>query len=98
MVKQISANQLYKDYTDTGGKLTFVEFLNREKEKGTFPLNHDLNGEVQKAINELKSTPKTTPVMKQKTFLGIPTTTLLIAGAVISAAIVVSIILKNRQS
>lgn len=49
--KELTANQLYKQYKDDGGTLVFSKWLDREKKKGIFPLNMDLNNEVNKAIN-----------------------------------------------
>lgn len=49
--KELTANQLYKQYKDDGGTLVFSKWLDREKKKGIFPLNMDLNNEVYKAIN-----------------------------------------------
>jgi hypothetical protein len=47
---QKTANQLYKDYKAKGGTLSFKDFIQREKDKGVFPLNVDLNEEIQKTL------------------------------------------------
>lgn len=90
-MSQLSANQLYKIYQTDGGTLTFSEWLTREKTKGVFPLNGALNEEVQKTL-------KTVKIEKMnKTILGFPVRTLVIAGAVIAIAVVASIYLKKKE-
>lgn len=54
--KELTANQLYKQYKDDGGTLVFSKWLDREKKKGIFPLNMDLNNEVYKAISGIDTT------------------------------------------
>lgn len=97
MISPKSANQLYKEYKDAGGQLGFIDFINREKEKGTFPVNEELDKEVQQIINDLKTKNNVT-TMEGKTVLGLPIKTLLIAGAIITGGIIVSIILKQNKS
>lgn len=89
--KKLTANQLFKIYKDDGGTLNFSEWLTREKTKGVFPLNGALNEEVQKTLSKVKTKEM------NKTVLGFPVRTLVIAGAVIAAAVAVSIYLKNRN-
>ena len=52
--KDLTANQLYKEYKDEGGTLKFSDWLTREKTKGIFPLNSNLNEEVQKTLKTVK--------------------------------------------
>jgi hypothetical protein len=86
----LTANQLWKSYRDEGGTLTFKEWLNREKTKGVFPLDANLNAEVNDTLTNLKST------KMDKTTLGFPNKTLLIVGGVIVAAVIVRQIMKKK--
>lgn len=88
--KTLTANQLYKIYKEEGGTLNFSGWLNREKTKGIFPLNGQLNEEVQKVIKQDKNEDM------DKTVLGFPVKTLLLVGVVIVGAIVVSKMLKKN--
>jgi len=89
--KKLTANQLYKIYKDEGGTKTFSEWLTREKTKGVFPLNGEINEEVQKSIKSVKGKEM------NKTILGFPVRTLVIVGVVIVGAIVVSTYLKKKD-
>lgn len=89
--KKLTANQLYKIYKDEGGTKTFSEWLTREKTKGVFPLNGEVNEEVQKVIKTVKKDDM------KKTVLGFPVSTLVIVGAVIVGAIAVSYYMKKKQ-
>jgi len=89
--KKLTANQLYKIYKDEGGTKTFSEWLTREKTKGVFPLNGEVNEEVQKVIKTVKKDDM------RKTVLGFPVSTLVIVGAVIVGAIAVSYYMKKKQ-
>lgn len=88
--KKLTANQLYKIYKDEGGTKTFSEWLTREKTKGVFPLNGEVNEEVQKVIKTVKKDDM------KKTVLGFPVSTLVIVGAVIVGAIAVSYYMKKK--
>lgn len=88
--KTLTANQLYKIYKEEGGTLNFSGWLNREKTKGIFPLNGQLNEEVQKVIKQDKNEDM------DKTVLGFPVKTLVLVGVVIVGAIVVSKMLKKN--
>ena len=90
--KKLTANQLYKIYKEEGGTKTFSEWLTREKTKGVFPLNGEVNEEVQKSIKTLKEDDM------NKTVLGFPVKTLVIVGVVIVGAIAISAYLKNKQA
>jgi len=88
--KKLTANQLFKEYKDEGGTLNFSDWLTREKTKGIFPINSNLNQEVSKKLNDLKEEEM------NKTVLGFPVSTLLIAGGVIIVAIVAVNVLKKK--
>ena len=88
--KKLTANQLFKEYKDEGGTLNFSDWLTREKTKGIFPINSNLNQEVGKKLTDLKE------VEMNKTVLGFPVSTLLIAGGVIIVAIVAVNVLKKK--
>lgn len=89
--KKLTANQLYKMYKDEGGTKTFSEWLTREKTKGVFPLNGEVNEEVQKSIKVVKEQDM------NRTVLGFPVKTLVIVGVVIVGAVIVSTYLKKKQ-
>jgi len=88
--KKLTANQLFKEYKDEGGTLNFSDWLTREKTKGIFPINANLNKEVSKKLTDLKEQEM------NKTVLGFPVSTLLIAGGVIIVAIVAVNVLKKK--
>ncbi len=88
--KKLTANQLFKEYKDEGGTLNFSDWLTREKTKGVFPINASLNEEVSKKLTHLKEEEM------NKTVLGFPVSTLLIAGGVIIVAIVAVNVLKKK--
>jgi len=88
--KKLTANQLFKEYKDEGGTLNFSDWLTREKTKGIFPINANLNQEVGKKLTDLKDEEMS------KTVLGFPVSTLLIAGGVIIVAIVAVNVLKKK--
>mgnify|MGYP000200314326 FL=1 len=52
--KKLTANQLFKEYKDEGGTLNFSDWLTREKTKGIFPINANLNQEVGRKLIDLK--------------------------------------------
>ena len=89
-VKEMTANQLYKQYKDEGGTLNFSGWLNREKKKGVFPINANLNEEVYMALNGMDESEKSSTIM------GFPKSTLFIVGAIIIGAVVVSQIMKKK--
>lgn len=88
--KKLTANQLFKIYKDEGGTLGFSDWLTREKTKGVFPLNGNLNEEVQKTIGKVKKEEM------EKTVLGFPVKTLVVVGGVIVLAIIVSRYMKKN--
>jgi len=88
--KELTANQLFKIYKDEGGTLKFSDWLTREKTKGVFPLNANLNEDVQETFKKVKE-----KEMK-KTVLGFPVSTLLIAGGVIILAVVAAKMINKK--
>lgn len=91
---QKTANKLYKEYKNGGGTLSFKEYIQREKDKGVFPLNIELNDEIQAEILNYK---KTKDNKMDKKIVGLPVKTLVIAGSVILIPLVAYKIIKNRQ-
>lgn len=88
--KKLTANQLYKIYKDEGGTKTFSEWLTREKTKGIFPINSELNDEVNKSIVKIKEQEMSNSI------LGFPVRTLVIAGAIIVVAVIASQVIKKK--
>ena len=88
--KKLTANQLFKQYKDEGGTLAFSDWLSREKTKGVFPINSNLNKEIGEKLYILKKEEM------DKKVLGFPVSTLLIAGGVIVVAIVAVNLLKKK--
>lgn len=89
---KLTANQLFKQYKDEGGTLNFSDWLTREKTKGIFPLNSGLNEEINISLKSIKKKND-----MRKTFLGFPTQTLVIAGAIIVVGIIATSMLKNKK-
>lgn len=90
--KELTANQLFKEYKDEGGTLNFSNWLSREKKKGIFPINQNLNEEVYMALNGLKDNTKS-----DGKILGFPKSVLIITGIVIVGAIVYSQVIKQKK-
>jgi hypothetical protein len=93
---QKTANKLYKEYKNGGGTLSFKEFIQREKDKGVFPLNIELNDDIQNTLVNYKLNKKEEDMDKKK-ILGLPVKTLVIAGSLILISLVAFKIIKNRQ-
>jgi hypothetical protein len=92
--KELTANQLYKQYKDDGGTLVFSKWLDREKKKGIFPLNMDLNQEVYKAISGVDGVnTKKSVSMKPKSYM----TLYLVLGLVVGSFIVYKIYKDNKK-
>lgn len=89
--KQLTANQLFKQYKNEGGTLGFGDWLTREKAKGVFPINAELNKEINETIEQGKNKDM------NKTILGFPTKTLIWVGVIIVGAVVVSQLIKKKQ-
>lgn len=90
--EKVTANQLYKKYKDEGGTLQFAEWITREKAKGTFLLNGNLNAEVNQALEKIPAEDNS----MDKTFLGFPVKTLVITGAVIVGAVIIAKLVKRK--
>ena len=90
--KKLTANQVFKQYKDEGGTLNFSDFLTREKTKGVFPLNSNLNQEINLSLKEIKKNKN-----MKKTFFGFPTKTLVIAGAIIVVGIIATAMLNKKK-
>jgi hypothetical protein len=88
--QKLTANQLYKQYKDEGGTLSFSSWLNREKTKGIFPLNEEISKEIVLELDKIKKNDM------NKTVLGFPKTTLYIVGGVIVLAIIASQLMKKK--
>ncbi len=85
MNDKLTANQLYKNYKINGGNLKFAEWINAQKNNGVYPLNKELDSEVNEALKELN-------VDKDKNnYQG-----LYIIGAIFIVAIIVNKLIKNR--
>ena len=91
--KELTANQLFKQYKEDGGTLNFSNWLSREKKKGVFPLNQNLNEEVYMALNGIMENSK----KSDGRILGFPKSVLIITGVLIVGAIVYTQVIKNRQ-
>jgi hypothetical protein len=87
-----SANQLFKKYKQDGGSLNFSDWLNKQKSKGIFPVNENLDNEIKTTLNEINENDKN----MNKTVLGFPVKTFYIVGGIIVAAIVINQILKKK--
>lgn len=90
--KELTANQLFKQYKEEGGTLNFSNWLSREKTKGVFPLNQNLNEEVYMALNGIKDTSKS-----DGRILGFPKSILIITGLIIVGAIVYTKVIKKAK-
>jgi hypothetical protein len=86
-----SANSIYKEYKNQGGTLSFKEFIEREKQKGVFPLNIKLNEEVENSIIEFEKQKN-----MDKKILGLPVKTVVIAGSIIVLAVVITKFVKRK--
>lgn len=86
-----SANTIYKEYKAQGGTLSFKDFIEREKQKGVFPLNIKLNEEVENSIVQFEKQKE-----MDKKILGLPVKTVVIAGSIIVLAIVITKVVKKK--
>jgi hypothetical protein len=66
--------------------------ITREKTKGIFPLNDELNQEINLTLNKFKTKEKD----MGKTVLGMPVKTLYIVGGIILLAVVARQIMKKK--
>jgi hypothetical protein len=89
--KKLTANQLFKQYKEDGGTLAFADWLSREKKKGIFPLNANLNENINNKLSELKNKKD-----MSKTVFGFPTKTLILVGGIIVAAVILNQVFKKK--
>jgi len=89
--KKLTANQLFKQYKEDGGTLAFADWLSREKKKGIFPLNANLNENINNKLSELKNRKD-----MSKTVFGFPTKTLILVGGIVVAAIILNQVFKKK--
>jgi hypothetical protein len=82
----LTANQLYKNYKINGGNLKFSDWINTQKNNGIYPLNKELDSEVNNKLNELE-----TDKNDNNSFQG-----LYLFGAIIVVAIVLNKLMKNK--
>jgi hypothetical protein len=86
MSDKLTANQLYKNYKINGGNLKFSDWINTQKNNGIYPLNKELDSEVNNKLNELE-TDKNDNNSFQALYL---------FGAIIVVAIVLNKLMKNK--
>lgn len=86
MSDKLTANQLYKNYKINGGNLKFSDWINTQKTNGIYPLNKELDSEVNNKLNELE-----TDKNDNNSFRG-----LYLFGAIIVEAIVLNKLMKNK--
>jgi prophage maintenance system killer protein len=81
----LTANQLYKNYKIEGGNMKFAEWINAQKNNGVYPINKELNSDVNDALKELDVN-----IDKNKY------QDLYIISAIFIVAIIVNKLIKNR--
>ena len=86
MENKLTANQLYKNYKINGGNLKFSDWITTQKNNGIYPLNKELDSEVNNTLNELDNDKK-----DNNNYQG-----LYIIGAIFIVAIVVNKLMKNK--
>jgi hypothetical protein len=86
MSDKLTANQLYKNYKINGGNLKFSDWINTQKNNGIYPLNKELDSEVNNKLHELE-TDKNDNNSFQELYL---------FGAIIVVAIVLNKLMKNK--
>ena len=86
MSEKLTANQLYKNYKINGGNLKFSDWITTQKNNGIYPLNKELDSEVNNKLNELE-TDKNDNNSFQALYL---------FGAIIVVAIVLNKLMKNK--
>jgi hypothetical protein len=82
----LTANQLYKNYKINGGNLKFSDWITTQKNNGIYPLNKELDAEINNTLSELKSNPT-----DKNNYQG-----LYIIGAIVVIAIIVNKLMKNK--
>jgi hypothetical protein len=86
MSDKLTANQLYKNYKINGGNLKFSDWINTQKNNGIYPLNKELDTEVNNTLTELEKNKN-----DKNSYQG-----LYIIGAIVFVAIVVNKLMKNK--
>jgi hypothetical protein len=86
MSDKLTANQLYKNYRINGGNLKFSDWINNQKNNGIYPLNKELDTEVNNTLSELENN-----INDKNSYQG-----LYFIGAIIVVAIVVNKLMKNK--
>jgi len=86
MSEKLTANQLYKNYKINGGNLKFSDWINTQKNNGIYPLNKELDTEVNNTLTELEKNKN-----DKNSYQG-----LYIIGAIVVVAIVVNKLMKNK--
>jgi hypothetical protein len=82
----LTANQLYKNYKINGGNLKFSDWITTQKKNGIYPLNKELDAEINNTLSELESNPT-----DKKNYQG-----LYIIGTIVVVAIIVNKLMKNK--
>lgn len=78
-----TANQLYKE---SGSNLPFKEWIEQEKDKGTFIKNDTLTSVVESVLNS-KDMPKTVSSTKNDKILGLSKPVIIVSALIIIGAI-----------
>jgi len=86
MSDKLTANQLYKNYRINGGNLKFSDWINTQKNNGIYPLNKELDTEVNNTLTELEKNKN-----DKNSYQG-----LYIIGAIIVVAIIVNKLMRNK--
>ena len=86
MSDKLTANQLYKNYRINGGNLKFSDWINTQKNNGIYPVNKELDTEVNNTLSELENN-----INDKNSYQG-----LYFIGAIIVVAIVVNKLMKNK--
>jgi hypothetical protein len=82
----LTANQLYKNYKINGGNLKFSDWITTQKNNGIYPINKELDTEVNNTLNELEK-----DNIDNNSYQG-----LYLFGAIIIVAIVLNKLMKNK--
>lgn len=97
-----TANSLYREYKKDGGKLTFREWITREKgvaknfTGATAPLNKPLTDSLDKTLAQIRGTNNLQTNLQNKYVLGIDKNLLIIAG--VTLVVVGGIIVYKKMS
>lgn len=106
VVSDKSANQVYKEYKQDGGTLTFKAWLSREKAKGFInanggsaaPVNTELNGDIASAVAQLDAEGGAQNTLTSKYIFGINSQVLLWVGIGLVVAVAGVIIYKKKMA